>query len=73
MSNEYYFVFHVTSICSEDTQLEDSTKAQREVNMAMLRYFDACQLVVSRSATLLAFIFPHLRGIILYCICIHVT
>ena len=28
----------------------------------MLRYFDPCQLVVSRSATLLAFIFPHLRG-----------
>ena len=55
-SNYYHHEF------SEDTQLLDSSIAQKEVNVEMLRYFDPCQLLVSRAATLLAFISPHLRG-----------
>ena len=47
---------------STDISMPESTAAQISVNRQMLRYFDPCQLLVSRSATLLAYICPHLRG-----------
>lgn len=52
----------MNDVLSEDTTLYDSSAAQKSVNLEMLRYFDPCQLLVSRSATLLAFISPFLRG-----------
>ena len=52
----------LNDIFSEYTKLYDSAAAQKSVNLEMLRYFDPCQLLVSRAATLLAFISPFLRG-----------
>ena len=53
-------IHHIHS--SEKTGLQESKKAMREVNEEMMRYFTRPQLLVFRSAILLAFVGPHLRG-----------
>ena len=61
-NNKNLFSSALNDIFSEYTKLYDSAAAQKSVNLEMLRYFDPCQLLVSRAATLLAFISPFLRG-----------
>ena len=61
-NNKNLFSSALNDIFSEYTKLYDSAAAQKCVNLEMLRYFDPCQLLVSRAATLLAFISPFLRG-----------
>lgn len=56
--------------CSEDITLAESYQASKEVNMAMMRYFRQEQLLVFRSAILLAFVGPHLRGEVCFVIII---
>ena len=55
------FYFH-PYIFSEDIKMPKSSEAMTHVNTELLRYFDPCQLVVSRAAALLAFTSAHLRG-----------
>ena len=47
----------------EETNLEQSYQASREVNVKMQQYYNENQLIVFRAAILLVFIGPHLRGV----------